>query len=77
MYKGSLKAQNGDKTIYRGTYFMFPSRLLESFSLVQDKGIIKFGQWHKKIITWGLEKYARDYVETVNALMLTKTKPIE
>ena len=54
---------------------MFPSRLLDSFSLVQDEGMFKFGQWHERIMTWGLEKYARDYVEAVNALVLAETEP--
>ena len=77
VHEGSLKAQNGDETMCGGTYFKFPSRLLDSFSLVEHQGITNFGQWHEKIMTWGLHKYARDYVKTVNALMQAKINPKE
>lgn len=77
VHEGSSKEQGNDETICEGKHFLFPTRLLDTFSLVSAGGVIKFGQWHQEIMTWGIEKYARDYVKTVNALVSKNITPTE
>ncbi len=59
VYGESPKEQGGDETMCEGNYLLFSTQLLDTFSLVTVEGVIKFGQWHENIMTWGLEKYAR------------------
>ncbi|KAM0793892.1 hypothetical protein BDR22DRAFT_74563 [Usnea florida] len=55
--------------------FVFPSRLITTFDLTYHKDVVLFSQWHQSIMTWGLNKYAQDYVDTLEALYSAEIKP--
>ena len=70
----SPNQQTRRETICKGDHFVFPSTLLKEFNLNEYKDVVDFSQWHQSIMTWGLEKYARDCVKTVEALVSENIK---
>lgn len=74
---GSSRQQDVNETMCEGDCFWFPFKLLVTFNLTIDEGVLNFSEWHKAIMTWGLNQYARDYVETVQALNSAGVKPKE
>ena len=75
IHKDSPNQPDRRETICEGDHFVFPSTLLTRFDLTIHKRVVQFSQWHQSIMTWGLNKYAQDYVETVEALYSADIEP--
>ena len=75
IHKDSPNQPDRRETICEGDHFVFPSTLLITFNLTIHQRVVQFSQWHQSIMTWGLNRYAQEYVETVEALYSAKTSP--